>query len=51
MASNQLTKFRLDRLEKKMDEHNGLALRLGKIEQTCADRRERFEKVEKKIFG
>ncbi len=49
MASARLTNFRLEKLEKKVDEHNSFGSRLPVIEQKIDAIEERVDKLEQAL--
>lgn len=48
LAANQLTKFRLQELEKKVDKHNGLVERMVEVEQRSKSNTRRIDALEAK---
>lgn len=47
IASGKLTSYRIQQLEKKVDEHNNYAKRLPVLENTVEDHERRLGKLEK----
>lgn len=51
VASAKLTGYRLQQLEKKVDEHNQFALRLPVVEEQIKVANHRIEDLERKVEG
>lgn len=46
LVSNRLTNYRIEQLEKKVDQHNHLVERMTKVEQNCKSAHKRLDKIE-----
>jgi len=49
LASARLTNFRLQQLEKKVEQHNKLVERVAAIEQQCKNNTQRIDAIEKNL--
>lgn len=49
IASARLTGFRLEQLEKKVEQHNNLVERMVKVEQSCASAHHRIDEIRSEI--